>query len=118
MEDVGVQELEDRDSHLLIASATVSSHGAEPLLIVQFLVGDALDHFQKRLCDEAFEFAQGLLLKNCSYLLLFCRFGLAENQLSHFLKQRRRGVLEISLQLFPALQLSQLRKLTARQLEK
>src|SRR5438552_5204278 len=97
MEDVCVQELEDRDSHLLVASVTVSSHRAEPLFTLQFLFGDALDHVQKRLCDEAFEFTQGLLLKDCSYLLLFFRRALAENQLSHFLKQRRRGLLEISL---------------------
>src|ERR1700736_562718 len=118
MEDVGVQKLEDYDPHLLIASATESSHRVEPLFTIQLFSGDSLDHVQKLLRDEAFEFTKGLLLKDRSYLLLFLRRALAEHQLSHFFKQRRWRVLEISLQLFPALELSQLRELTARQFEK
>src|ERR1700694_25464 len=117
MEDVGVQKLEDYDPHLLIASATESSHRVEPLFTFQFLPGDSLDNVQKFLCDEAFEFTKGLLLKDRSYLLLFSRYALPEHQLPNFLKQGRRRVLEISLQLFSARALSQLRKLTARQLE-
>src|SRR5271169_393217 len=118
MEDVSVQKLEDHDPHLLIASATESSHRAEPFFTFQFLSGDSLAHVQKFLCDEAFEFTKGLFLKDRSDLLLFPRCALAEHQLSNFLKQRRWRVLEISLQLFSALELSQLRQLTARQLEK
>src|ERR1700674_2440152 len=118
MEHVGVQKLEDYDPHLLIASATESSHRVEPLFTIQFFSGDSLDHVQKLLRDEAFEFTKGLLLKNRSYLLLFFRCALTEHQLSNFFKQGRWRVLEISLQLFPALELSQLRKLIARQLEK
>src|SRR5260370_19815642 len=118
MEDVGVQKLEDYDPHLLIASATESSHRVEPLFTIQFFSGDSLDHVQKFLCDEAFEFTKGLFLKDRSYLLLFFRRALAEYQLSNLMKQRRRRVLEISLQSFPSLELSQLRELTARQLEK
>src|SRR3989454_11251295 len=92
MEDVCVEKLEDHDSHLLIASPTDSSHGAEPLFVFQFLSGDSLDHVQELLCDEALEFAKGLLFKNRSYLLLFFRCALAQNQLSNFLEQRcRRG---------------------------
>src|SRR6202795_3893435 len=118
MEDICVQKLEDHDPHLLIASAAESSHRVEPLFTFQFLPGDSLDHVQKFLCDEAFEFTKGLLLKDRSYLLLFSRCALAEHQLPNFLKQRRGRVLEISLQLFSALELSQFRELTARQLEK
>src|ERR1700694_6067062 len=118
MEHVGVQKLEDYDPHLLIASATEASHRAEPLFTFQFLSGDSLDHVQKLLCDEAFEFTKGLLLKDRSYVLLFVRRELAEHQLSNLMKQRRRRVLKISLQRFPALELSQLRELAARQLEK
>ena len=38
---------------------------------MQFFFGDLLDHVQKFLCDEAFEFAEGLLLKNRTYLFFF-----------------------------------------------
>jgi len=38
----------------------------------------------KLLCDEAFQFAEGLLLKNDPYLFLFGGYALAENQLSNF----------------------------------
>src|ERR1700687_2426203 len=105
MEDVGVQKLEDYDPHLLIASATESSHRVEPLFIFQFLPGDLLAHVQKFLCDEAFEFTKGLLLKDRSDLLLFSRCALAEHQLPNFMKQGRWRVLESSLQRFPALEL-------------
>src|SRR5438876_3369306 len=117
MEDVCVQKLEDHDPHLLIASATESSHRVEPFFTFQFLPGDLLADVQKFLCDEAFEFTKGLLLKDRSDLLLFSRCALAEYQLSNFMKQRRWWVLEVSLQRFPALELSQLRELTARQPE-
>src|SRR6266542_5261830 len=98
MEDVCVQKLEDLDPHLLIASATVSSHRVEPLFTFQFLSGDSLDHVQELLCDEAFELAKGLLLKNRSYLLLLFRNAFPEYQLSNLMKQRGRRLLEISLQ--------------------
>src|ERR1700694_399889 len=118
MEDVCVQKLEGHDPHLLIDSATESRHRVEPLFTFQFLSADLLAHVQKFLCDEAFELTKGLLLKDRSDLLLFSRCALAEYQLSNFMKQRRRWVLEVSLQRFPALELSQLRQLAARQLEK
>src|SRR6266571_3897681 len=118
VEDVCIQKLEDHDSHLLVASAAGSSHRAEPLFVFQFLLGDSLDHVQKLLCDEALEFAKGMLFKNRTYFLLFVRCALAQNQLSNFLEQSCRRVLETSLQLRPALDLGQLRKLAARQLEK
>src|SRR5207244_9209132 len=106
MEDVCVQKLEDHDPHLLIASATESSHLVEPRFTVQFFSGDSLAHVQKLLRDEAFEFTEGLLLKDRSYLLLFFRRALAEYQLSNLMKQRRRRVIEISLHRFPALEFS------------
>src|SRR3989454_12791824 len=118
MEDVCVENLEDHASNLLIASPPDSSHRAEPLFVFQFLSGDSLEHVQELLCDEALELAKGLLFKNRTYLLLFVRCALAQNQLSNFLEQSCRRVLETSLQLRPALDLGQLRKLAARQLEK
>src|SRR5437763_11530208 len=118
MEDVCVQKLEDHDPHLLIASATESSHRVEPRFTVQFFSGDSLAHVQKLLRDEAFEFTEGLLLKDRSYLLLFFRRALPEYQLSNLMKKRRWRVLEVSLQRFPTLELRQLGELTARQLEK
>src|SRR3989442_13600901 len=103
MEDVGVENLEDHDSHLLIASPIDWSPGAEPLFVFQFLPGDSLKHVQELLCDEALEFAKGLLFKNRPYFLLFFRYALAQNQLSNLLEQRCRRVLEILLQLRPSL---------------
>src|SRR5437762_12524111 len=97
MEDVCVQKLEDHDPHLLIASATESSHRVEPLFTFQFLPGDLLPHVQMFLCDEAFEFTKGLLLKVRSYLLLFSRCALAYYQLSNFMSDSRRWILEVSL---------------------
>src|SRR6266545_3798510 len=85
------------------ASAYSFCRRAEPLFTFQFLSGDALDHVQKLLCDEAFEFAKGLLLKNRSYFLPFFGRALLQYQLSNLMKQRRRRVFEISLQLFPSL---------------
>src|SRR2546422_11442117 len=101
MEDVCVEKLEDHDSHLLIASPTDSSHRAEPLFVFQFLSGDSLEHVQELLCDEALELAKGLLFKNRSYLLLFFRCALAQNQLSNFLEQRHRRGPRIHDQITP-----------------
>src|SRR2546422_2736552 len=116
VEDIRIQEVEDDDSHLFIASAAESSHQVEPVFTLQFFFGDSLDHVQKLLGDEAFKFAEGLLLKNRPYLFFFVACALAENQLSNFFKQGRGWVLQISLQFFLALDVSQLRKLTAREL--
>src|SRR2546426_3753569 len=49
--------------------------------IFQFLFGKALDDIQQFLGDEAFEFAEGLLLKNGAYFGLFVGVAFAENQL-------------------------------------
>src|SRR2546428_3861038 len=113
MEDVCVQNLEDHEPHLLIASATESSHRVEPRFTVQFFSGDSLAHVQKLLRDEAFEFTEGLLLKDRSYLLLFFRRALAEYQLSNLMKQRRRRGLEISFHRLPALGVCSIRPLGA-----
>jgi hypothetical protein len=118
VEDVGVQKLEDHHAHLLVASAAQLSYRAKPCLIVQFLSSDSLDHVQKLLRDEAFEFPEGLLLENRPYLLLLFRCALAEHQLANFMKQRRRRIRESSLQLFPSLQLCQPCQLAAGEPEK
>src|SRR5713101_5261813 len=118
VEDVRVQKLEDHDAHLLVASAARSSHRAEPFFAFQFLPGDPLYHVQKLLGDEALELTERLLLENRPYLLPSSRRALAQNQVSNFLKHGGRRVLEFLLQLLAALELGQLRKLAARQLEK
>src|SRR2546425_700245 len=87
IESIRVQELENADSHRFIALAAESRHRAEPGFTVQFVFGDSFDYVQKLLCDQAFEFAEGLLLKNHPDLFFFVRCALAENQLSNFLKQ-------------------------------
>ena len=45
----------------------------EPIFTFQFFSGDSLDHVQELLCDQTFEFAEGLLFKNRAYLFLFSR---------------------------------------------
>ena len=105
-ENIRIQELKEGDPHLFIALAGESSHQAEPVFTVQFLFGDLLDHIQKLLCDEAFEFAEGLLLKNDPYLFFFGGYALAKNQLSNFFKQGLGRVRQVSLRFFVALVLS------------
>src|SRR3981189_881920 len=118
VEDIRVQKLKNDDPHLFIASAAVSSHQMEPVFTFQFFFRDSLDHVRKLLCDEAFEFAEGLLLKNRAYLFFFVGRALTENQFSNLVKQGRGWVPQVSLQLFHALEVSQLRKLIARKLQK
>ena len=86
-EDIRIQELKEGNPHLFIRSAGESSQQVEPVFTVQFLFGDLLDHVQKLLCDETFEFAEGLFLKNDPDLFFFGGYALAENQLSNFFKQ-------------------------------
>src|ERR1700687_1361149 len=109
VEDIRLQELENADSHRFIATAAESSHGVEPGFTFQFVFGDSFDHVQELLCDEAFEFAEGLLLKNRTYLFSFGGCALAENQLSNFFKQGRGWVPQVPLQFFLALWFSQAR---------
>jgi len=71
----------------------------EPVFTVQFLFGDILDHVQSFCVNEAFEFAEGLLLKNRTYLFL-CRYALTENQFSNFSKQGVGRVSQVLLQFF------------------
>src|SRR2546428_2161987 len=117
VKDSCIQELENEDPHLGITSVAEPSHPAEPVLIFQFLFSDSLDHVQKFLGDEALEFAEGLLLKDGAYLCFFVRVAFGENQLSDFFIQGAGWVPQFSLQLFPMLEVSELRKLTARELQ-
>src|SRR5258708_34911283 len=103
VEDLSLQELENADSHRFIATAAESRHRVEPGFTFQFVFGDFLDHVQKLLCDEAFEFSERLLFKNRTYLFFFGGCALAENQLSNFLKQGRGWVPQTPLQFFLAL---------------
>ena len=79
------------------------------------MFGDSLDHVQKLLCDQAFEFAEGLLLKNRPYLFFFVGCALAENELSNIFEQGPGRIGQLFLQFFLALEVSQLGKLTARE---
>ena len=117
VKDIRIQELENDDPHLFIALVAESSHPAEPAFTFQFLFGDSLDHVQQLLGDEAFEFAEGLPLKNGAYECLFVGVAFAENQLANFLKQGAERVPQFFLQLFPTLEVSQLRKLTVPELQ-
>ena len=92
VEDVRVQELEDADAHGFVAFAAKSPERVEPGFTLQFISGDSFDDVQQLLCDEALQFAEGLLLKNHPYLFFFVGCTLAENQLSNFFKQRRGWV--------------------------
>ena len=96
-EHIRIQELKEGNPHLFIGSAGESSHQVEPVFTVQFLFGDLLDHVQKLLCDETFEFTEGLFLKNDPYLFFFGGYALAENQLSNFFKQGLGWVRQVSL---------------------
>jgi hypothetical protein len=55
------------------------------------------------LCDQALEFAEGLLFKNRTYLFFFVGRALAENQFSNFFRQGRGRASQASLQFFYAL---------------
>src|SRR5439155_16056757 len=85
--DIRVEKLEDADPHRLITSAAKSRYRVEPGFIRQLVFRDSLDNVQQLLCDEALEFAEGLLLENHPYLVLFVGRALAENQLSNFFEQ-------------------------------
>ena len=87
VEDIRVEKLEDADPHRLITSAAKSRYRVEPGFIRQLVFRDSLDNVQQLLCDEALEFAEGLLLENHPYLVLFVGRALAENQLSNFFEQ-------------------------------
>jgi hypothetical protein len=68
----------------------------EPVFTFQFLSGDFLDHIQKLLRDQEFEFTEGLVLENRRYLFLFVRFALSKHQLSNLFEQRRGWVCQFS----------------------
>src|SRR5712691_4694770 len=117
LEDIRIQEFENRDPRLFIAALGESSHQAEPFFTFQFLSCDPFSHIQEFLRDQALQLPEGLLLKNPLDLLPFARVALAENQLAEILEQRARRVGDFLLQLFPALKTGQLRKLAARKLK-
>ena len=118
IEDIRIQKLEHRDPHLFVASIAESSHRAEPVLTLQFLFGNFFDHVEKLLCDEAFEFAEGLLFKNNAYFRSVVGVGFVKNQFSNFPKQGCEWVPQSSLQFLLALKRGQLRELTALELQK
>src|SRR5256886_7262182 len=93
-----VHELDDTDSQRLITSAAESRHRMEPGFTFQFVFSDSFNHVQELLCDEALEFAEGLLLKYHPYLFYFAGRALAKNQLSNFSKQGLGWIVQISLQ--------------------
>src|SRR5260370_12971759 len=103
-ENIRVQEFQNRDPHLFIASLAESSHQAEPFFTIQFFFGHTFGHIEQLLCDQAFQFSKGLLLKNFSYLLPLAGIALAENQLAEVFEQRAGRAANFLLQFFPSLQ--------------
>src|SRR2546422_1948990 len=101
---------------------TLSLHDAlpisEPVLTLQFFFDNSLDHVEKLLCDEAFEFAEGLLFKNGVYFHSRVGVVFAKNQFSNFFKQGCERVSQSSLQFLLTLKGGQLRELTVREPQK
>src|SRR5260370_183504 len=89
----------------------------KPVFTIQFFFGNFLNHVQKLLRDETFEFTEGLLLKNLTYLFYFVRHTLSEDQFPDFPKHWGGRSRQVSLQFFLALELSQLRESIARKLQ-
>ena len=63
MENVGIEELEDDDAHLLEASAAEVRDHAEPVFVAQLFLGHGRDHVQQPLGDEPLQLAEGLRSK-------------------------------------------------------
>src|SRR5882724_4910321 len=112
-ENIRVQEFQNRDPHLFIASLAEPSHQAEPFFTIQFFFGHAFGYIEQLLRDQAFQLSKRLLLKNSSYLLPLAGIALAENQLPEVFEQRAGRVGDLLSQLFPALQTGQLGKFAA-----
>ena len=91
VEDIRIQEVEHDDPHLFIAPVAQSSHQAEPVFALQFLLDNSLGHVQKLLRDQASEFAERLLLENRADFLLLAGCALAEDQISNFFKSAGRS---------------------------
>jgi len=87
----------------------------EPVSTLQFFPGDSLDDVQQFLGDQAFDFVEGLPLKNGAEIVSFAGGTLAEDQRSNLFKQRRWRIQYLFLEFFAALELGQFRKLTARE---
>jgi hypothetical protein len=87
----------------------------EPVSTLQFFPGDSLDDVQQFLGDQAFDFAEGLPLKNGAEIVSFAGGTFAEDQRSNLFKQRRWRIQYLFLEFFAALELGQFRKLTARE---
>ena len=113
--DIGLQELDHDDSHLLEASVGEASDQPEPVFINQFLLHHPLDHVQQLLGDEAFKGSEGLLLEHRTDGLGLAGLAFAENQLAYFFKQRRRWVRQFSLDGVHALNVRQRGQLPRRQ---
>ena len=98
VEDIRLEELEHDDPHLLVRPVGESSDEPEPVFIVRFLLRHALDDVQQFLRDEAFERPERLLFQYRTDGLFFAGFAFTENQLAHFLEQRRGWIHQLSLQ--------------------
>src|SRR5580658_9291710 len=117
MKDIGVQELEDSHSHLLIAAPNQLGYQTQPIFVFQLFLGDSLDYVQELLRDKPLKFAERLFLKNCTKFFFFWRGTFAKNELSHVLQERRGGVSQRSLEFFPALEIGKLRELIRGELQ-
>src|SRR5207237_5961415 len=75
VEHVRVQEFEDGDAHLFIASIAQSSYDPEPVFASQFRPGQRLDYVQALLGNHAFKFGKRFLLNNLVYVAAFLTFA-------------------------------------------
>src|SRR5690242_851020 len=117
MEDIRLEELEHEYAHRFVAAAAEFRHPPQPRFVLQFLLGQFLDHVQQLLSDQALEFTEGLPLEHRAYVSFRIGVALAEDQLADFPKQRRGLVPELALQLLLALLVRQPRELPARKLQ-
>ena len=85
IEYICVQEFEDSNAHLFIASIAQSSHEAKPGFAPQFFPGQRLDHVQQFLGHQPFKLAEGFFLKNRADLCPLAPFALFNDQLANFL---------------------------------
>ena len=92
------------NAHLLIAAVAELGHQAEPLFILQFLPGNSLGDIQKFLSDQAFEFAERLLLKNPAHFFLPGGIAFAQNQLATLFEEGPRELRHSFPQFLLALQ--------------
>ena len=117
VEDVGVEKFENHDTRLMIAALAKAGDRAQPLFAPQFLAGGVFGDIEQFLGDEALQFAEWLLLKNCAYAAGVSRLAFAESQLAEGIEQWTRWASDPLFEVFLALKECEIRELTGREPE-